>query len=70
MTCTESNARIREDGEHMLVMQLPQELHAQLRREASEKSIPIDEIVRMELRARYGQWSGCGAISITAGEQG
>lgn len=50
------------DNEHMLVMQLPQELHAQLRREASEKAISIDEIVRMELRARYGQWGGYGTL--------
>lgn len=49
-----------EDNEQMLIMKLPQELHAQLQREASEKSIAIDDIVRMELRARYGQWGGLG----------
>lgn len=61
MSCTESKAGMAANNEQMLTMQLPQELHAQLRREASEKSIPMDEIVRMELRARYGQWSGYGS---------
>lgn len=61
MSSIEADAGMLEAGEHMLIMQLPQELHAQLRREASEKSIPVDEIVCMELRARYGQWSGYSA---------
>lgn len=46
--------------EHTLVMTLPRELHAKLHSEATEKAIPMDEIVRMELRTRYGAWGSHG----------
>ena len=46
----------------MLVMELPTNLHAKLLQEATEKAIPIEEIIRMELKARYGEWGAYSPI--------
>lgn len=40
----------------LLIMHLPEQLYAKLQHEAQEKSLSIEQIVRMELRARYGDW--------------